>query len=710
MSNQTLYPPNPTGVSVSVTAASAAFRREVKKVLFSIVSFFFVYLLIVALAVALSVACVYAGFYIMIGFLSILGILLGLGVTSIGIIVLIFLVKFIFSVRKFDESGSIRVTEDEQPGLFAFIKQLTNDTGTNFPKKIMLSPEVNACVYYNDSFWSMLFPVKKNLNIGLGLVNTLTISEFKAVMAHEFGHFSQRSMKLGSFVYNVNKVIYNLLYENRSFSSFIQGWGNLHWAIGIFVIIASEIIKGIQKILQLMYGFINKNYMALSREMEFHADAVAASLNGSANCNSALDKMEISEICYQAVLNKANELLQHETAFKNIYESHVEVMRQYAGQQKLPLENDTPVPDDSFFKKFQLNKVNIKNQWASHPSREDRKSHLDKLGIDAVKDGRPAWTIFQNVEHLQETMSNVVYREVPREKINRYISTATFGEQYAAETAEFSFPPQYNGYYDNRLLPDMDIDAISTQPFDLEINEQVFSLLFSNEQQALIKKAVGSMQDEELLRAIAENKIAVKTFDYDGKKMNKAEAADLLEKLEKEHEEQKVQIQAHDEKVVRFFCEVCSRSGTIELKMLKDKYRAYLDNKNKGTLFISAGERILGILGPLFSGHKVSIEAAGNMAASLRAESDVIRPMIRSLIELKAYHHVPQLRTQAAAFSNSEFVYFEGNSFLSEQLNCLHQLVIESPSVFNQFQLRSFKSILEYQLEEFQKITASHAQ
>jgi len=33
--------------------------------------------------------------------------------------------------------------------------------------------------FYNSSFWSMFLPVRKNLEIGLGLVNSINISEFK---------------------------------------------------------------------------------------------------------------------------------------------------------------------------------------------------------------------------------------------------------------------------------------------------------------------------------------------------------------------------------------------------------------------------------------------------------------------------------------------------------------------------------------------------
>jgi len=287
---QSLYPLSPVGVQLSATNPSANFKREVKKVMASVVLFFLVYIILIVLAALLAVGCVYAGFFVMVGSGHLIGIIAGVGIMSIGIMVFIFLIKFIFSVKKYDESGTITITESEQPQLFSFIRQLTTDTQTQFPKKIVLSPEVNASVFYNDSFWSMIFPVKKNLQIGLGLVNSLTLSEFKAVMAHEFGHFSQRSMKLGSFVYNVNKAVYNMLYENNDYGSFLQKWGNLHWAIGIFVWVTIQIVKGIQQILQGMYSFINKNYMSLSREMEFHADAVAASVSGSSNLTKTGDQ------------------------------------------------------------------------------------------------------------------------------------------------------------------------------------------------------------------------------------------------------------------------------------------------------------------------------------------------------------------------------------------------------------------------------------
>jgi hypothetical protein len=40
----------------------------------------------------------------------------------------------------------------------------------------------------------MFLPVRKKLEIGVGPVNSINASELKAVIAHEFVHFSKRSM------------------------------------------------------------------------------------------------------------------------------------------------------------------------------------------------------------------------------------------------------------------------------------------------------------------------------------------------------------------------------------------------------------------------------------------------------------------------------------------------------------------------------------
>ncbi|HMU08519.1 MAG TPA: M48 family metalloprotease [Ferruginibacter sp.] len=697
---QLLYPVTPVNVPPSVTNPSASFKKEVKKVLFSITLFFLVYVILIMLSVLLAIACVYAGGFMIIYSGHLIAMIAGLGIISIGVMVFIFLIKFIFSVKKHDESGTITLSESEQPQLFDFIRKLTADTQTPFPKKIVLSPEVNACVYYNDSFWSMIFPVKKNLQIGLALVNSLTLSEFKAVMAHEFGHFSQRSMKLGSFVYHVNKAIYNMLYENHDLGKFLEKWGSFHWAVSFFVLITIQLIKGIQKILQVMYGFINKNYMGLSREMEFHADAVAASVSGSNNCITSLRKLEISDVCYQNVIQKANEWLEDNIRMENVYRNHDEVMLKYAAHNKLPVENTTPVAGEDFFKKFQLHKVNIKNQWASHPPREERESHLQELNVDAVKDSRPAWVIFKDAESLQQRLTEFLYKTVPDYTEKSPLNAAAFRERYLGDIERYRLPEIYNGFYDDRQVNDMDVEAVCSKPPDSSVS---FSSLFSDDWMEVIKSLSGNEYDALLLKAIVEKQIATRTFDYDGQKMDRAAAPVLLETLDREIGKQKEQLQGHDERIVSFFFHAAKKRNEEESRNLQEKYKAHFENRKKAEDFMNTGQRIMDLLAPLLAGQTVEISKAETMAQGLREESRTLKPFIKRCLDLGLYDKNKDLKEKAENFITADYHYFSAPAFMDNELGSLHRLVSETAPLISNFQYKQFKTILEYQLELYNR-------
>jgi Zn-dependent protease with chaperone function len=700
---QSLYPASPVNVPLSVTSPSASFKKEVQKVLLSISLFFAVYLILIAFSIALAAGCIYAGFFVIINSGHIIGIIAGVGIMSIGIMVFIFLIKFIFSVKKFDEAGSIAVTANEQPELFNFIKKLTADTQTQFPKKIVLSPEVNACVFYNDSFWSMIFPVKKNLQIGLGLVNSLTLSEFKAVMAHEFGHFSQRSMKLGSFVYNVNKAIYNMLYENKDYGDFLQKWGSLHWAISIFVWTTVQIVKLIQKILQGMYGFINKNYMSLSREMEFHADAVAASVSGSNNLVTALRKLEISEVCYQTVLQKANEFIKENTKLENVYSNHDAVMKKYALHNNLPVENATPVTDEAFFKKFQYHKINIKNQWASHPPREERNYHLQQANVDAERDTRPAWIIFNKPEQLQHDLTALLYKTVPADILQQHMNAAAFTERYEQEIKMYSLPEAYNGFYDDRQLGNMDVDNICQPNNTISIDEPTFKSLFNDTPLSLIKSLAGNEYDANFLKAITEKQVDVKSFDYDGEKKELSAAPELLEKLTQEIALQKTRLQQHEESIVAFFYNAALKINDAAAVKLKEKYIALLAEIKNTTLFINICQHITNQMAPLMAGQAMSLEQAAVLADDIKAEAYTMKPLLRLWNAQGLFDTDELLKSKVKNFVDADYRYFVKSSFLDNELNTLHQVINETPVLLTIAQSKSFKDILQLQLDLYEQ-------
>jgi Zn-dependent protease with chaperone function len=219
-----IYPPGPANVPNNFTSLTPGYRWRVGLVLAS---------LLITLALYLGLLL---GSFLLCRWLVIapwpVRMERGYGLVRIAAIVcsallFLYLLKGLFKRSRQDESLLEEITEEEQPDLFAFIRRICADTGAPFPKHIYVTPEVNAAVFYHSSFLNLFFPTRKNLLIGLGLVNNLNISEFKAVLAHEFGHFSQKSMKLGTYVYVANKVLADIIYGRDFLDDIVhqaKGW------------------------------------------------------------------------------------------------------------------------------------------------------------------------------------------------------------------------------------------------------------------------------------------------------------------------------------------------------------------------------------------------------------------------------------------------------------------------------------------------------
>ncbi|MCS3869756.1 Zn-dependent protease with chaperone function [Chryseobacterium ginsenosidimutans] len=201
---------------------SSAYRSKLTSAIASISIFFVVYFILILISLFLIFLLGYGAVNLVMLYANYFTAVIALGLVSIGFIVFYFLIKFIFIKNNYSNRHLIEVDRKNQPELFAIIDEIIAETRVQKPGKVFLSPEVNASVSYNSPFWSMFVPVKKNLTIGMGLVNSTTVGELKSVLAHEFGHFSQRSMKIGGYVNQVEKIIFDTVYNNKDFENSIK--------------------------------------------------------------------------------------------------------------------------------------------------------------------------------------------------------------------------------------------------------------------------------------------------------------------------------------------------------------------------------------------------------------------------------------------------------------------------------------------------------
>lgn len=400
-------------MSNSNVIISTEFKSQATKSIFAVLLFVVVYIALLLSAMGLTVLCCYGAYLLVVAHPSIITLFLGFGLASMGFLVLFFLIKFLFQTHKIDRSHLTEIVRQEEPKLFSMIEDIVAQVDTTMPKRVYLSSELNASVFYDSNFWSMIFPVRKNLQIGLALVNVLTIDELRGILAHEFGHFSQKSMKVGSYVYNLNHIIYNMLYENESYDKFANKLAGGSGYITLFVVVAIKIVQAIQWILRLLYSLINKAYMGLSREMEFHADEIAANVTGAVPIKNALLRMDLADHSFNAVLGFYDAKVSMNMKTKNLYEDQSFVMNYFASARKIPIENGLPQISLNELNKFNKSKLIIDNQWASHPSTEDRVKKIEETtSLTVTMDNGKANDVFLNITDVQNRITDALFKNV----------------------------------------------------------------------------------------------------------------------------------------------------------------------------------------------------------------------------------------------------------------------------------------------------------
>lgn len=640
---------------------SSSFKKMTGKAVFAIVLFIITYLILLCLAVGMTILCVMGGIALIAAKPMVITIGLGIGMASLGFFILIFLFKFLFKQHKIDRSHLIEISELEEPKLFSFIREIVNEVQTDFPKRIYLSSDVNACVFYDSNFWSMIFPIRKNLQIGLGLVNTISEQEFKAILAHEFGHFSQRSMKVGSYVYNVNEVIFNLLYDNESFDKMIQKWANISGYFSIFVSIAVKIIHSVQWVLRKMYDFVNVSYLALSREMEFHADEIAANVAGYLPLKQSLLRIDLADNAYNTVLKYYDGKIPENIKSKNIFKEQLFVMNYLATQSNLSFKNNLPIVSETELNKYNKTKLVIKNQWASHPSTEERIRALELTNIHKIGIDMPAILLFENEERIQEKLSEKLFSEVSYTESAISLDFETFKSDYLQTYNTNSFPVEYNSYYDNKNPIEFDINGIT----DFNISETM-ETLFSRERIEMIYDFIALENDKHVLTNISNKQYDLKSFDYDGQKYKSTEAQNLIPKIEIDQNIIKEKLKQNDLNIYKFFYHKANNKGTAHI--LQKKYINFFkqdseyDHKIELYNNISEATGFISVATP----NEQIIQKLKNLQ-SLELE---LKTQIRLLLddEILKNDIIQEMKENFENYSSKEWEYFNGETYNDNNL------------------------------------------
>lgn len=98
-----------------------------------------------------------------------------------------------------------RLTRERQRRLFAELEKIAQAVGQAMPVEVYLISEVNAWVAQRGGLLGL--GSRRIMGLGLPLMQADTLSQFKATIAHEFGHYHGGDTSLGPVIYRTREAV-----------------------------------------------------------------------------------------------------------------------------------------------------------------------------------------------------------------------------------------------------------------------------------------------------------------------------------------------------------------------------------------------------------------------------------------------------------------------------------------------------------------------
>ena len=240
----------------------------------------------------------------------VLALVVYLGPAIAGAIFVLFLVKPLFS-RAPKPPPPFKLSESDEPMLFAFVRKICEIVGAPVPREIHLDAQVNASAGFRRG-WLSFFGNDLVLVLGMPLAAGMTMRQVAGVLAHEFGHFAQGAgMRFNFIIRSVNAWFARVVFERDRWDQKLDEWAQSDewWLKVIFLLAKGGVWLGRKILWCLMYvGHAISCFM--SRQMEFDADSYEAKLAGSAEFARTAGRLRALNAAHGAAMNDAYQTYQ----------------------------------------------------------------------------------------------------------------------------------------------------------------------------------------------------------------------------------------------------------------------------------------------------------------------------------------------------------------------------------------------------------------
>lgn len=299
---------------------------------------------------------------------------------------------------------------------YHMVNQMTAAMEVPAPEFIEITPEVNAAAGPVHGLYS-LARGELRLVIGLSLVNGATVQQLMGVLAHEFGHFSQRSSMIANiWVNTINGWLAECAYGQDEWYERFDRWREQYdlEVVHICLSAAEALILLVRALFARLCDLNIRITHALSRQMEFDADLYEARLIGSRHFRS--NTLHLRRLAYaEAEAHFYNRLAldQKDQLLRNLPAAVVEIAKGFDAEMLRRVESDLHREQTRY--------------WDTHPADQERIRNAEQANEPGLLScDLPARLLFSDFDKLCESVT-----------LSHYLRQGIHGaEQFLADNAK----------------------------------------------------------------------------------------------------------------------------------------------------------------------------------------------------------------------------------------------------------------------------------
>jgi len=348
------------------TGLSAGVRRAYSAVLsLSCVFYYASVPIVIVLVIALGGGLIYACFA-----LGRIPVKLVIGVVAIVCVTVVSMVKSLLRKPEDVDPGT-RLDLSKEPRLRALLDEVAKRIGTRPVDNVYLTPGTGVAVMER----ATKKPKERCLILGVGALDGLKIRPFKAILGHEYGHFSNKDTAGGAFALSVRNSLGATAYGLAEGGA--AAWYNPAWLF----------LNGFNRVfLRISEG--------ASRLQEVLADRWAVFAYGADAFETGLRHVIERSVRFDAHVGATlNEVVKSKTALANLYT--------YEPSKRAEEKDIETAVNDALNRKV--------SAYDSHPSPADRFKLVHALPSRSRRlepnDDDPVWSLFTHPVEVQHLMT-----------------------------------------------------------------------------------------------------------------------------------------------------------------------------------------------------------------------------------------------------------------------------------------------------------------